>query len=144
MLSGVRSVASLVSFVSVLLLTGCYNTASEYEALIRNAKIIEAHISSKNCRNHGAVVYKFTLEGKNHYGYVPWGLVSCESVHVGDLLEVYYDPQRPEVHTPLNPAEAYRREKGYYFPLWALFVLGVHLILLINFMSNQKQMKHKR
>lgn len=144
LLSVIRLVAAVSTFASVLLLGGCYNAASEYEALIRNAETIEAHISSKNCRNHAAVAYKFTLDGKSHHGSVPWGLVSCESAQIGDPLKVYYDPQHPEVHTPLTPADAYRMAKGYYFPDWAFALLVIPLVVVGQILITLKAAKHKR
>ena len=122
-----------------LLLTGCYNSAQEYEDLVRRSQVIEAHVSTKYCSNHGQVNYAFELNGRRHAATVPMGMLSCESARIGDPIKVFYDPEHPETNTPLLPTEALSREKGFYVPPWLIFILALPACLAIQYAQARRK-----
>jgi hypothetical protein len=54
-------------------------------------------------------------------------------------LKVFYDPEHPEVNTPLEPDKAYDRERGFYIPIWLVFILALPAYLLAEFFKARRK-----
>lgn len=111
-------------------LAGCYNNASEFQALAERSVPIEGTVYSLNCNNHGQYWYEFYFNGKRHIGTnEPNAPKHCTDVSVGAKVTVHVDPKNPDVHTLATPSVAYESRRGFYVPTWAIIVIGGPLII---------------
>jgi hypothetical protein len=122
-----------VAFIVLLasLLGGCYNEAAEFRKLVQSSEVANATVVYVDCSNHGAVYYSLSVAGREFRAKAANGELNCGALKRGDVVKVYYDPQRPQVNTVLRPTEAYERARGWYLPEW-LFIM-VPLFGLVAF-----------
>ncbi|MPQ58452.1 hypothetical protein [Duganella sp. FT27W] len=108
----------------LLLLTACYDSADEYRDLAARHVQTEGRVVFLTCSNHGTFIYSYTVNG------IPYGDRTdtsalghdkrCEDLRRNDRVRVYYDPQRPAVHSLREPDEEYRRRHGFSPPGWII------------------------
>ena len=125
--------AELSVVVIIFALAGCYNEAAESRSLVEHQTVASGFVVSVDCGNHGAIYYKFVLNGLSREGRAAQGVLpNCTEVPIGYPVRVFYDATNPELHTVIEPSRLYEREHGYYIPyLWLapLALLGLVLLL---------------
>jgi hypothetical protein len=110
----IRSVTAIAGLC--LVLSGCYNHATNFEQLVRTPTSTEGRVVYVDCASHGLVIYEFNV-GVHAYR-AKTKAISCGGAKLSDLVTVFYDASHPETNTLLEPAVAYERARGWYIPEW--------------------------
>jgi len=117
----------------VLLLVGALagvngHFGREAQALADGARSAQAQITAKNCANAGLVSYSFRVAGTDYAGSSNACVAQCAKAHLGEVVQVSYDPAKPQHSLCGSPAQAAARFKGNYY---ALLLVGLALLVLV-------------
>jgi hypothetical protein len=103
----------------------------DYSDLAKSGVRAQGKIMELRCSQHSTFTYKFQLEdhriieGLGNGGY---GNPNCNTLKIGDAIEVYYLEKNPSVHIDGNPGQRREDEKssmvlaGILMPLFLLAV----------------------
>ncbi len=131
---------STAVIIASLALAGCYNEALPLRDLAARHQITTGQVISRDCANHGAVYYKFVVDGRTQAGRAPMNLLDCTKARVGDPVKIYYDPANPTVYTFKEPQLVYEERRGFYIPIW----LAVPLVFMLMFAGTVFNAKSSR
>jgi len=127
-----RIVLSLLAF-SFLVFWGLINhfSSKELNELIEYGVSTPAKITSKQCSNHGELLYTFKVNGKS-FGGSGTCIIPCENAKIGDTIEIKYSPSSPHNSQCTAPEEKTERVATNYFLLIMLFVVALIIIFKIT------------
>ena len=127
-----RIVLSLLAF-SLLGFWGLINhfSSKELNELIVYGVSTSAKITSKQCSNHGELLYTFKVNGKS-FGGSGTCITPCENAKIGDTIEIKYSPSSPRNSQCTAPEEKAERVATNYFLLIMLFVVALIIIFKIT------------
>ena len=115
-------------------LGGCYNRATELEALVHSHATATGQIVVLDCRHDGRWWYAFEAGGRQRRGSAD-DAAGCAQRKLGDSVTVYYNPAQPAVHRVIPPAQAYEAERGFHVPLWLWFASAALALPLSAWMA---------
>ncbi|MHA6492961.1 hypothetical protein ACX0MV_06880 [Pseudomonas borbori] len=135
-----RIVLSLLAF-SFLGFWGLINHSSykKLNELIEYGVSAPAKITSKQCSNHGELLYTFTVNGKA-FGGSGTCITPCENAKFGDPIEITYSPSSPHNSQCTAPEEKAERITTNYLLLLALFVATLIIIFRVTSIDAEQRL----
>lgn len=135
-----RIVLRILFSILVLVLVGVLAAANKHfqrdtQALVDNAKRIEAEVTNKNCSNAGLVYYRFAAEGKEFQGASNACVTSCTKALVGEKVQVTYEVNNPDNSICGSAGQIASRFTANYYALGAV---GFGLLVVVFYLTRRK------
>ena len=100
------------------------------DLLIRTAQVTDGRIAERHCKNHGELVFSYSVNGKSYRGGGICVSTPCEDTEIGAPVQVMYSSVKPQVSDCISPRtdletrlQDYKRSRygGFLFPVMLTF-----------------------
>lgn len=128
-----RVVLGIVAAMAISIPLGItFNEARQLALLQETAQVTQGSVTGTRCENHGKLSYAYEVDEKRYRGSGTLLGRSCESVRVGDNIDIIYSTRKPQLSRSDSLESWQGRISGRYYLLAVVSLAAVIIIFRIT------------